>query len=156
MYHRILVALDGGEASDVALDHAIVIAQATGAEVEVMSVVDESAPFLDMMGTDPVRLAQDLATAGEGVVAAAATRLNRAGVRYVTRLLGKHATQQDIAATIVAEADDWLADLIVMGDNGHRGITRPRISSVVREVMALSSQPLLLARSRRCSEPAPE
>uniref|UniRef100_UPI003F4917F4 universal stress protein n=1 Tax=Cupriavidus yeoncheonensis TaxID=1462994 RepID=UPI003F4917F4 len=155
MYHRILVALDGGAASDVALDHAIVIAQATGAEVEVMSVVDESAAFLDMMGTDPVRLAEDLETAGEGVLAAAATRLDRAGVRYITRLLGKHEAQHDIAATIVAEADAWPADLIAMGDGGQCGITHPRISSVVREVMALSSQPLLLARPRTCSKSAP-
>lgn len=155
MYRRILVALDGGEASLVALDHAIVIAQATGAEVEVMSVVDESAPFLEMMGTDPVQLAEYLKTAGEGVLAAAATRLDRAGVRYVTRLLGKYEPQQDIAATIVAEADAWPADLIAMGDNGHRGLTRPHVSSIVREVMALSSQPLFLARPRTRSNNAP-
>lgn len=47
MYQRILVALDGGAASETALDHAILLARATGAEVEGVFVVDDSSPFLD-------------------------------------------------------------------------------------------------------------
>ena len=151
MYQRILVALDGGAASETALDHAIQLARATGAEVEGVFVVDDSSPFLDVTGLDPVRLVEDLTTAGESVLSAAATRLDRAGVPHATCLLGKHEIQDDIATTIVAEANGWQADLIVMGSHGRSGARRMIMGSVASGVMAQTSLPVLLARQQ--SEP---
>ena len=144
MYQRILVALDGGTASEAALDDAIPLAQAVGAEVEVIYVVDDSSPFLDVMGMDPIRLIDDLAMVGESVLSAAANKLGRAGVRYCTRLLSKHMIQDDIATTIVAEAAGWPADLIVMGTHGRRGARRLIMGSVSRGVMAQTNLPVLL------------
>lgn len=146
MYQRILVALDGGRASEAALDHAIALAQATGAEVEAVFVIDDSSPFLDVTGMDPVRLAEDLATAAESVLSAAANRLGRAGVRHSTRLLGKHMIQDDIATTIVAEAGAWPADLIVLGTHGRLGARRLIMGSVSRGVMTQTNLPVLLVR----------
>jgi nucleotide-binding universal stress UspA family protein len=144
MYQRILVALDGGTASEAALDYAIPLAQAMGAEVEVIYVVDDNSPFLDVTGMDPVRLLDDLVIAGENVLSAAASKLGPAGLRYCTRLLSRHMIQDDIATTIVAEAAGWAADLIVMGTHGRRGALRLIMGSVSRGVMVQTNLPVLL------------
>lgn len=156
MYRRILVALDGGAAAEAALEQAILIAQASDAEVEVIFVLDISAPFLDVTGADPVRMAEDLTTAAEGVLAAAATQLDRAGVRFTTSLSGKSGIHKGIAEAIAAEAEAWSVDLIAMGNNGYHGTSGPRMGETVRKVMARTSQPLLLARAPANSGPAPE
>lgn len=148
MYRRILVALDGGAASEAALEQAILIAQASNADVEVIYVLDNNGPFLDVTNADPVQMAENLTTAGEGVLAAAATRLDRAGVRFTTTFLsGKSGIQQDVAEAITAEADAWAADLIAMGNNGHHGASHPRMGEIARKVRARTTQPLLLARA---------
>lgn len=148
MYHRILVAMDGGAASELALDHAMVIAQACEAEVEVVYVVDDRSPFMDVTGLDPVRLMEDLTTAGESVLAAARGRLATGHVRHATRLLGKPMVQEDIAMTIATEANGWGADLIVMGTHGRQGVRRLVMGSVARGVLAEALAPVLLVRAQ--------
>jgi len=146
MYERILVALDGGKSSEAALEQAIGIARDTGAELEAVFVVDDSSPFLDVTGMDPVRLVEDLTMAGESVLSAAATRLSRAGVRHKTRLLIKHMIQDDLATTIADEANAWPADLIVMGTHGRHGARRLIMGSVSQGVIAQTKAPVLLVR----------
>lgn len=148
MYHRILVAMDGGAASELALDHAMVIAQACEAEVEVVYVVDDRSPFMDVTGLDPVRLVEDITTAGESVLAAARGRLAAGHVRHTTRLLGKPMVQDDIAMTIATEANAWGADLIVMGTHGRQGVRRLVMGSVARGVLAGALAPVLLVRAQ--------
>lgn len=149
MYERILVTLDGGSSSTAALAQAIVIARATGAEVEAVFVVDDSSPFLRVTGMDPVRLIEDLAMAGESVLAEASTRLTRAGVRHTTRLLSKHMIKDDIATTLAAEANAWPADLIVMGTHGRRGARRLIMGSVSQGVIAQTNAPVVLVRGEK-------
>ncbi|WP_455289131.1 universal stress protein [Cupriavidus necator] len=146
MYQRILVAMDGGAASELALEQAMIIALAADAEVEVVHVVDDRSPFLDVSNLDPVRLIEDLTTAGESVLAAA-SRLAAARIRHVTRLLGKPLIDGDIAATIAAEANGWGADLVVMGTHGRRGVRRLVMGSVARNVITLAVAPILLVRA---------
>ncbi|PVY80465.1 MULTISPECIES: universal stress protein [Cupriavidus] len=148
MYHRILVAMDGGAASELALDQAMVIAQACEAEVEVVYVVDDRSPFMDVTGLDPVRLVEDLTTAGDSVLAAARGRLAAGHVRHATRLLGKPMVQGDIAMTIATEANAWGADLIVMGTHGRQGVRRLVMGSVARGVLAEALAPVLLVRTQ--------
>lgn len=147
MYQRILVAMDGGAASELALEQAMIIALAADGEVEVVHVVDDRSPFLDVSNLDPVRLIEDLTTAGESVLAAAASRLAAARIRHVTRLLGKPLIDGDIAATIAAEANGWGADLVVMGTHGRRGVRRLVMGSVARSVITLAVAPILLVRA---------
>ncbi|MBB3010055.1 universal stress protein [Cupriavidus alkaliphilus] len=148
MYHRILVAMDGGAASELALDQAMVIAQACDAEVEVVYVIDDRSPFMDVAGLDPVRLVEDLTIAGESVLAAARGRLAAGHVRHVTRLLGKPMVEGDIAMTIATEANAWGADLIVMGTHGRKGVRRLVMGSVARGVLAEALAPVLLVRTQ--------
>lgn len=147
MYQRILVAMDGGAASELALEQAMVIARAADAQVEVVHVVDDRSPFMDVTGLDPVRLIEDLATAGESVLAGAAGRLAMAGVRHQTALLGRPMVDGDIAATIAREANAWGADLVAMGTHGRRGMRRLLMGSVAQGVIAQTHAPVMLVRA---------
>ncbi|CAG9166576.1 universal stress protein [Cupriavidus respiraculi] len=147
MYQRILVAMDGGAASELALEQAMVIARAANAQVEVVHVVDDRSPFLDVTGLDPVRLIEDLTTAGESVLAGAAGRLAAARLRHQTALLGRPMVEGDIAVTIAAEANGWGADLIAMGTHGRRGMRRLVMGSVAQGVVAQANAPVLLVRA---------
>ncbi|SDD84867.1 Nucleotide-binding universal stress protein, UspA family [Cupriavidus sp. YR651] len=147
MYQRILVAMDGGASSELALEQAMVIARAADAEVELVHVVDDRSPFLDVTGLDPMRLVEDLTTAGERVLSGAASRLEAWHIRHATRLLGRPMVDGDIAATIAAEANGWGADLIVMGTHGRRGVRRLVMGSVARGVIAQAVAPVLLVRA---------
>lgn len=146
MFQRILVALDGGAASEAALSHAILLAQAMAAEVEAIFVLNDARPFLDVTDIDPVRSVEDLTTAAEGVLSAAATRLDRAGVPYATRLLTQHQVHEDIATAIVAEANGWLADLIVMGSHERHGDQHLPSTGIAWSVMDGTKIPVLLAK----------
>jgi nucleotide-binding universal stress UspA family protein len=53
-------------------------------------------------------------------------------------------TSDDVAHTIVREASNWHAQLIVMGAHGRRGMSRWLLGSVAGRVAHLAQTPLLL------------
>jgi nucleotide-binding universal stress UspA family protein len=54
----------------------------------------------------------------------------------------------DAAAEIVAEAESWGADLVVMGSRGRTGLTRILLGSVARNVLQGSRSSVLIVRDR--------
>ncbi|CAG9164734.1 universal stress protein [Cupriavidus pinatubonensis] len=147
MYQRILLAVDGSQSSDLALSQAITIAKATGAEVKALFVADDSDAFFDVAYFDAKALMQGILTFGNKVLAEAASRLDAAGVRHVTQLIEKPVAPGQISSTIVAQADTWNADLIVLGTHGRRGVRRLLMGSVSEGVVGKSNRPVLLIRS---------
>lgn len=147
MLQRILIALDGGAASDAAISHAIALAVAMGAEVEAIFVVDGISPFLHVKVDDPVQLVENLKIAGESVLAAAGTRLNRSGVKYSTRLLIKDEIQEDVSTDIASEANGWPADLIIIGYHEYAENRHWFTVDVVGAVMARTEIPVLLVKN---------
>jgi nucleotide-binding universal stress UspA family protein len=53
-----------------------------------------------------------------------------------------------VADEIVKQAKEWLADLIVMGTHGRRGLERLAMGSDAELVLRLSPVPVLLVRDR--------
>lgn len=149
MYQRILLAVDGSHSADLALDQAIVIAQAMGAEVKALYVVDDADMYFEPSYFDPYDLASKLAIYGREVLDTAAAKLDKAGVRHTTQLEEKPIAPGQISSTIVANAESWKADLIIMGTHGRRGFRRMLMGSVSEGVLSKASTPLLLVRSER-------
>jgi nucleotide-binding universal stress UspA family protein len=147
MYKRILLAVDGSRSSDLALSQAITIAKATGAEVKVLYVVDDSDIYLDAGYFDPREVINNLAAHGRKVLDATIAGLGEAGIRCNAQLDEKPVAPGRISSTIVTEADSWDADLIVMGTHGRRGVRRMMMGSVSEGVVAKSNKPILLVRS---------
>ena len=65
MYERILVAVDGGPSSDLAIAQAAALAKALGAEVKVLYVVDDSDMFLDAGFVNPQEIMDGLVSVGK-------------------------------------------------------------------------------------------
>ncbi|CAG9166588.1 universal stress protein [Cupriavidus respiraculi] len=147
MYRKILLAVDGSRSADLALTEAARIAKAMGAEVEVLFVADDSDVFLGAPHFDPTKLRQGIVALGHRTLRAAGETLEAEGVRATTRLLEQPVAPGKFAATIVAEADRWGADLIAMGTHGRRGINRVVMGSVSEGVIRATTTPVLLTRA---------
>ncbi|NUO85694.1 MAG: universal stress protein [Cupriavidus sp.] len=147
MYQRILLAVDGSRSSDLALSQAIIIATATGAEVKALFVADDTDVFFEASYFNPKELVDNLITHGRKALDAASVRLGEAGVPNLMQLDEKPVAPGQISSTIVAEADAWNADLIVLGTHGRRGVRRLLMGSVSEGVLAKTSKPVLLVRS---------
>jgi nucleotide-binding universal stress UspA family protein len=147
MYQRILLAVDGSQSSELALSQAITLATATGAEVKALFVADDSDAFFDVAYFDARALMESIRTFGRKVLTEAEDKLEAAGIRHTTQLVEKPVAPGQISATIVAQADAWSADLIVLGTHGRRGVRRLLMGSVSEGVVSKSSRPVLLIRS---------
>jgi len=147
MYQRILVAVDGSKSSDLAIEQAITLSKATGADVKALFVADDSDLFFDISYMDPSVLMNEIRTYGEKSLAAAAERFRAAGVLNATlHLVERPTSPGQISDTIVAEAERWKADLIVLGTHGRRGMRRMVMGSVSEGVVSKTELPVLLIR----------
>lgn len=146
MYERILVAVDGGPSSELAIAQAVGLAKSLQAEVKVLFVVDDSELFFEPAYVDPNAVVAGMINVGEKALAAAARRFENAGVRCLTELAEKPVSPGNISGTIVERADMWPADLIIMGTHGRRGVRRVIMGSVSEGVISKSTKPVLLVR----------
>jgi nucleotide-binding universal stress UspA family protein len=135
---RILLAIDGSACSDAAVS--AVITQYVRDDVEVLVVHTDDWPRnvpIEWSYAEGPSAAQELVAyharrlqEADGLVAAAAARLNAAGFRTRTSVRVGDARQQ-----IVDCAREWAADLIVLGSHGYRGVDRLLLGSVSEHVV---------------------
>lgn len=147
MYERILVAVDGGPSSELAIAQAVGLAKQLAAEVKVLFVVDDSELFFEAAYlVDPTEIVRGMIHVGRKALAVAALCFENAGVRCLTELAERPVSPGDISATIVDRAEHWPADLIIMGTHGRRGVRRVIMGSVSEGVVSKSGKPVLLIR----------
>lgn len=149
MYERILLAVDGGPSSDLAISQAVLVAKAMNAEVKAIFVVDDSELFFESTHINPNDVLRDLFNVGQKTLSRVATHLEDARVRCTTAVIERPVSPGQISSTIVAQANAWDADLIVMGTHGRRGVRRMIMGSVSEGVIAKTDKPVLLVRSER-------
>ena len=99
MYQKILLAVDGSHSSDLAISQAIIIAKATGSEVEALFVADDSDAFFPVGAYDPNKLVESILTLGREALATAARRLAEAGIRHTTQLIEKPVSPGPVSYT---------------------------------------------------------
>lgn len=146
MYQRILVPIDGSPTAQAGLAEALRLAKLTGAQIRLLHVVDEmmvvtSVPEFTAYSVD---LARALKEGGAEVLAKALAEAKAAGVAAHTELVDSGTGR--VADTIVAQASNWPADLIVLGTHGRRGLRRLALGSDAEEVVRNASAPVLLVR----------
>ncbi len=142
MYRRILAAVDGSETSLLALQEAFKLAKEGRARLRLVYVVDVMPHGVAM--TDPETLREALLEEGNGILRAAVEMAREAGVEPETALL--EANWRHFSQTIVEEAKNWQADLIVMGTHGRTGLVRLVLGSIAEGVIHRSPVPILLVR----------
>jgi nucleotide-binding universal stress UspA family protein len=154
MYKRILVAIDGSDTSDQALQEAIGLAKNQNAMLRLVHVVDVTPPaYMTTEAASAVALHFPLAEyqsalqeAGEKLVTTRAATARQAGVNVDTKLITVGIVGERIHEAIEEQSKQWPADLIVVGTQGRRGFQRLMIGSVAEGLVRISSKPVLLIR----------
>jgi len=149
MYDRILVPTDGSPEVEAAIEHALDLALAHGAEIRALYVVDTAA-----MGSLAVEGGWDgvhgaLSEEGQSAIDRVREIADARGIEVEGTVL-----EGSPARRIVEHARDVDADVIVMGTHGRGGIDRLLLGSVAERVVRASTVPVLTVRVDRDDPPA--
>lgn len=150
MYDRILVPVDGSEDATRALAQALLVCRLArnAAANETASAAPPAAaasrqPALRLLYVLDDALDQsDLLAEGNAALAAAADLAWEAGVAAEHAMVP--AAGRALATAILADAEDFAADLIVLGTHGRKGLRRAILGSVAEAVIRDSAIPVLL------------
>ncbi|MDO8879714.1 MAG: universal stress protein [Coriobacteriia bacterium] len=138
---RILVPTDGSEPSVAATEYAVIMARTFGATVKAI--------YVDT-GLEALELPEEVMTEEvyEGVhpsvkgLVIARTLCERNGVECEAEIV-----QGGVAKRILAVAEEWKADMIVIGDTGRTGIKRIALGSVAETVVKGSPIPTMVVKA---------
>jgi nucleotide-binding universal stress UspA family protein len=147
MYKRILLATDGSKLSQKAVDHALALADLTGAEVVALKVVPRYPQTyfeggVALAAAEIARIEKQWASEAMETVNAvkAAGQKREVSVKPVT------AKGDLVAEAVIATAKRQKCDLIVMASHGRRGIKRLLLGSETQQVLTHSHIPVLVLR----------
>jgi nucleotide-binding universal stress UspA family protein len=147
MYKRILIATDGSQLSEKAVEHGLALASLTGATVIALKVVPRY-PQSYFEGSIPVatadikRIEKQWSDSAQAVVDGVAAQGSAQGV--TTK--GVVAKSDLIAEAVIAAAKKHKADLIVMASHGRKGVKRLLMGSETLHVLTHSHVPVLVLR----------
>jgi nucleotide-binding universal stress UspA family protein len=146
-YDEVLIPTDGSESAERAARYGQVLAEAYGASVHVLSVVDER----DFDGV----VDGDEADAGK----TAAERTAQDAVERVAALFDGDVTTRVTVGIpseeILAYVSETAIDLVAMGTHGRTGVERFLIGSVAERVVRHASVPVLTVRLSEAVSPWP-
>lgn len=147
MYKRILVATDGSKLSTKAVNSAIDLAAALGAELVALKVIPRYPQSyfegsIPLSADDVARVEQQWADDGRKVVDEVKSTGEARGVK-VKAILAKSDVVSD---ALIAAAKKHKADLIVMASHGRKGVKRLLLGSETQQVLTHSEIPVLVLR----------
>ncbi|MFB6273482.1 MAG: universal stress protein [Salinibacter sp.] len=139
---RVLVPVDLSEQSRLVLDHAVGLATAYGAPIDLLHVVEEAA-FPSAYGLDPLTPAQpDVQERAREALDTLA-----AEVEEFDEPINAHVLAGYAARDIVDFAEEHAADLVVMATHGRTGLQRFLIGSVTEKVVRSAPCPVFTVKS---------
>jgi nucleotide-binding universal stress UspA family protein len=147
MYQRILVPIDGSATSQRGLEEAIDLAKLTQGRLRLYHSLDELslALAMDAYSIRPGEWIGELRRDGQRLLDEAKAAANAAGVEAETVLHERYSGQ--VHQQVLAEAEQWGADLIVIGTHGRRGIDRFVMGSSAEQILRQARVPVLLVRT---------
>jgi nucleotide-binding universal stress UspA family protein len=137
---NLLVAVDGSEGSQAAVEEAITLARDLGAALTFVFVRKRPSAMLGRPVYEHVSydLRQARHTIGEAIETATAAGIECDGEIF----------EGDAADEIVSLADNRHVDLIVVGSRGHGALAGALLGSVSRAVVQHAHVPVLVAKNR--------
>jgi len=147
MFHKIIVPVDGSDASSLALQSALQLARESGGRVRLLHVVEEMA-YLSGVGAfggysgDLLGIMRD---AGAKVLEAAVEQARQQGVETESQLHDKFGER--LSDVVADAAATWGADLVVVGTHGRRGMGRMLLGSGAEQIIRTAPVPVLVIRS---------
>ncbi len=145
---KILLAVDGSEHSAKTVETIGSLPWPSGSLVRVLSVVDQvvtATPEVAIFSAETIEAERDqlLRTADE-LTTRFAHWLCSTGVVAETRV-----RRGDPKSLIIDEAEEWSADLIVVGSHGHTGFKQWLLGSVAQSIVSRASCSVYVVRERR-------
>lgn len=122
-YKRILVAVDGSDTSNLALQEAIQLTKDQKATLRIIYVVDEAVVNYTDGYVDFENLWSFYKEEGQDLLNRINEDVKEENINFDTRLVVLKLLEGRLAEKIVAEAQDWHADLLVIGTHGRHGIS---------------------------------
>jgi nucleotide-binding universal stress UspA family protein len=130
LWRRMLVATGGSPWSDIAVEHAITLAQTYQFEIVLLHVLPKR------------RRGRDLSTdEGTSLLALAEARAEAAGVPFHSVLM-----EGDVISTIIATATERECDGIILGSRGIGGWKRLMLGSISNAVAVKAVLPVLIVK----------
>jgi nucleotide-binding universal stress UspA family protein len=146
-YKHIMLAIDGSDASELALQEAIKLAQQQKAELRIIHIVDESYIYHGGPGFDYSSFIASIRNEGQRILDCAEETIRKhSQIKYESYLVELQPLQGRVAENIVAEANAWPADILVIGTHGRRGFSRLFLGSVAENIIRIATIPILLIR----------
>ena len=149
LFNKILIAVDGSETADKALDFGFDLAKKYSAEIVVVSVFDVISTSLVAQGmvftpTGTTKYLEELEAFHEKVLdeAVKKAQLIKPKLKISTKLLNGRAADK-----IVKEANEGGFDLIVIGSRGLGGIKEFFLGSVSDRVADAAKCPVLIVKA---------
>lgn len=148
-YKKILAALDFSDPSYAAAQEALELAARLSAEVTFCHVID--ARYMDIAAStlvEPPALQEE--------------RLRKVAQERMDELLGRVGAGVEIRVSlrigvpcdeILAEREEWGADLVIMGTHGRTGLKRAILGSQAELVMRGCPVPIMIVHERPKDEP---
>src|SRR5579863_6517737 len=131
---KILIAIDGSDFSQAALQSVIARPWPPDTEAKILNVVEPPSLLMgrEMGGYDPEFevVWKALREQAKHLVAKAAEKLRETKLKVSTELVEGNPKSQ-----IIDTANEWHADLIVLGSHGRTGLSRFLIGSVSQAVV---------------------
>lgn len=141
---RLLVAYDGSEQANAALDVAVALARSERATLTACLALhfsEELGRIAAAFHYTPASAMRMLREDARAVLAAAAERAAGAGIKVRTKLV-----DAPVVAGIIACAKAARAEMIVAGSHGRTGIPRLLLGSVAEGLMRKATVPVLVVR----------
>jgi nucleotide-binding universal stress UspA family protein len=139
-FKKVLVAIDGSRPAARALDVAIKLASQIGAQLATVHVVDLSRAFVPELGIADDVMITTLRREGAESLDAACRRVPES--LKVERFL----VEGEPAETIISTAEDWGADVIVMGSDSRGRLAHFLLGSTADSVIRRSPCPVMTVR----------
>jgi nucleotide-binding universal stress UspA family protein len=138
-YRTVLIPTDGSDPANAALDVGLDVADAAGAAVHLLSVVDVTSLGVDVRADIQVDTLEESATE---LVGTAAERASTAGIDPVTAVEFGGSIPR-VIRSYVADHD---VDLVVVGTHGRTGFDRYVLGSVAEALVRTAPVPVLTVR----------
>lgn len=147
MYQRILVATDGSRLSERAVEHALNLADITGAEVVALKVVPRypQTYFEGGIGVDAEEIKR-IEKQWQDEALQVVNAIRSEGQKKTVKVKAMTAKSDLVAEAIIAAAKRNKCDLIVMASHGRRGVARVLLGSETQHVLTHSTIPVLVLR----------
>ena len=147
MYKCILIATDGSELSDKAVDSGLALAALCGASVVALKIVHRYPRSYFEGGqptaADEIKLVEkQWSDAAQVLLDAIQAKGTAQGVKVQTAVV----RSELVAEGVIAAAKEHACDLIVMASHGRKGVSRLLLGSETQHVLTNSHIPVLVLR----------